>query len=89
MTKYYQISEEKIGKIECPKPSVFSGEGLAELEFANGFEAGKQAILSKEQKIDLDEAFREFLCYRETNGWQKEGDGDMKFSDFIKEKHGI
>ena len=65
--KYYIISEEKI-------------EGIKYFRFSdtpNTFRAGKQAILSKAQKIDLDEA---------VDSWLKHHPVGQKFSNFLKSK---
>jgi hypothetical protein len=33
-----------VGELKAPKPAKFSGEGLAEFEFANGFAACLKAV---------------------------------------------
>ena len=76
MTGYYLISEEETENMGNPHNITDDYERAI-------FDLGKQAILSKAQKVDLDEAARRW----EQRNRTYDSDGKMRFiefSDFLK-----
>ncbi len=57
MTEYYIISKEDFDKIRNPYPYLSIVGNPDTNAKSMGFQAGKQSVLSKAQKIDLDELF--------------------------------